>query len=202
MQVGASYQFNFGNNGWPVFVGNLLFKTTTGVSPYDVPVYTVNDTNGQFLAGIAKRLPTGTGFYSLEPSVTIFYPTDPGVIFGNLQYIYNFNNTFNIPNPAGGATVHEKLQPGSGVAGTFGLGFALNDKTSLTFSCQHEHVFGSSAAGRSVPGSSYDFGTFNFGIGYAINRRTSINVGVGVGVGPDAPAAKVLVEVPIRFNGM
>ena len=68
VQLGASYQINSGQNGWPIFVGNLLFKTATGVSPFDVPIITVNDPNGQFLEGLPKKLATGTGFYSVEPS--------------------------------------------------------------------------------------------------------------------------------------
>jgi hypothetical protein len=199
IQLGASYQFNSGENGWPVFVGNLLFKTTTGQNPYEVPIYTVNDPNGQFLEGIPKKLPTGTGFYSLEPSVTVFYATAPGVLFGNIQYIKNFSSTFDVSNPGGGPPNRENLEPGSAVAGTFGLGFALNDKASMTFSYEEEYVFGASANDHAIVGSAYGFGTFNFGLGYTISARTSVNIGVGIGAGPNAPAAKILVEVPMRF---
>lgn len=199
IQLGASYQFNNGDNGWPVFVGNLLFKSATGQSPYNIPIYTVNDPNGGFLEGIGKKLPTGTGFYAVEPSITIFYPTDPGVIFGNFQYIKSFSRGFDIASPGGGAPVHANLQPGGALSATFGLGFALNDKTSMTFSYQHEHVFGSSVDSHHVPGSSYDFGTFNFGIGEMFSERTSVDLGVGIGAGPGAPVAKILIEVPMRF---
>lgn len=198
IQLGGSYQFNNGDNGWPVFVGNLTFKTVTGVSPYSVPIYTVYDNQGSFLGGIQKKLPTGTGFYSLEPSVTVFYPTAPGVLFGNLQYIYNFSRSFNILTSSGGLA-RENLEPGGAVAATFGMGFALNDKASMTLSYQQEHVFGSSANNHAIPGSAYDFGTFNFGLGYAINARTNFNIGVGIGAGPNAPVAKILFELPVRF---
>jgi hypothetical protein len=198
IQFGGSYQFNDGDNGWPVFVGNLTFKTATGVSPYSVPIYTVYDNGGSFLGGIQKKLPTGTGFYSLQPSVTVFYPTAPGVLFGNLEYIYNFSRSFNLLSSSGG-TVRENLEPGSAVAATFGMGFALNDKASMTLSYQQEHVFGSSVNNRSISGSAYDFGTFNFGLGYAISARTNFNIGVGIGAGPNAPVAKILFEIPMRF---
>ena len=206
IQFGSSYQFNSGENGWPVFVGNMLFKTATGQDPYDVPIYNADNTNRNntsdvLLWGIPKKLPTGTGFYSLQPSLTVFYGSAPGVLFGNLQFIQNFSRTFDIPNPGGGST-REQLQPGQAVAGTFGIGFALNDKASMTFSYQEEHVFSSSAGGRQIPGSNYDFGTFNFGLGYAISARTNLNIGVGIGVGPYAPAAKILLEIPTRFNIM
>ena len=199
IQLGASYQFNSGDNGWPVFVGNLLFKTVTGQSPYEVPIFTVDDPNGQFLEGVPRKLPTGTGFYSLEPSVTVFYPTAPGVLFGNIQYIQNFGRTFAVPNPGGGAPISENLQPGNAVSATFGLGFAMNDKASMTFSYEQEYVFGSAVDNQALKGSAYSFGTFNFGLGYTVSARTSVNIGVGIGAGPNAPAAKILVEVPMRF---
>lgn len=202
IQVGASYQFNRGDAGWPIFVGNIIFKTTTGISPYDVPIYTINDPNGQYLEGIQRKMPTGTGFYALEPSVTVLYPTDPGVLFANLQYIHNFGATFDLKNPGGGAAIRTDLNPGDAVAATFGFGFALNENTSMTLSYEQEHVFGATQDGVPIKGSAYDFGTFNFGIGYQFNRRTSVNLGVGVGVGQNAPDAKILLEVPIRFNLM
>lgn len=199
IQFGTSYQFNSGDNGWPIFVGNVIFKTATGQSPYNVPIYNADNTTNQLLFGIPKKLPTGTGFYALEPSLTVFYATDPGVLFGNIQFIKNFSNTFDIPN-AGGSFTRASLQPGTALAATFGLGFALNDKASMTLSYQEEHVFPASAGGHQIAGSAYDFGTFDFGLGYVISARTSLNIGVGIGVGPYAPAAKVLIEVPTRLN--
>ncbi len=200
IQFGTSYQFNSGDNGWPIFVGNFIFKTATGQNPYEVPIYDATNTSDQLLFGIPKKLPTGTGFNALEPSVTVFYPTAPGVLFGNLQYIYNFSHTYDLPNTGGGPGTPVDLQPGMALAATFGLGFALNDKASMTLSYQEEHVFPASAGGAQIAGSAYDFGTFNFGLGYTFTARTSLNVGVGIGVGPYAPAAKVLIELPVRMN--
>ena len=78
----------------------------------------------------------------------------------------------------------------------------MNQHTSLTLSYQQEHVFGASENGAAIKGSAYDFGTFNFGIGYQVNRRTSVNLGVGIGAGPYARVAKILLEVPITFNAL
>jgi hypothetical protein len=199
-QLGASYQINSGDAGWPIFVGNFVLKSTTGVSPFSVPVYTVNDTNGQYLQGISKKLPTGTGFYSAEPSLTILYPTAPGVLFANLLYIKNIAATVDLPNLGGGPPTATALSPGDAVAATFGIGFAMNDQTSLTLSYQQEHVFGAFADRKPIKGSDYDFGSFNFGVGYEISKRVSINLGVGIGAGPNTPVAKILFDIPIRFS--
>lgn len=200
IQFGASYQMNSGENGWPIFVGNLIVKTATGVSPFSVPIITVNDPNGQFLEGIPKKTPTGTGFWAIEPSVTVLYPSAPGVWFANLQYIYNVPARTAIQSTGGGPAIDENLAPGGAIAATFGFGFAVNDRMSLTLSYQQEHNFASAENGSTIPGSSYDFGTFNFGMGYQITQKVGLNVGVGIGAGPNAPAAKILIEVPIRFD--
>jgi hypothetical protein len=199
IQFGASYQLNSGESGWPIFVGNFLFKTITGVSPFDVPVVTVNDPNGNFLAGTPTRLATGTGFYSLQPSVTVLLPTAPGVLFANLQFMHNLARTQPIKDREGASTP-VNLQPGEAPSITFGIGFALNDRAALTLSYQQTHVFTAYANGQAITGSPYSFGTFNFGLGYQISQSTRLNLSVGIGAGPNTPAAKVLLEVPYKFS--
>jgi hypothetical protein len=200
VQGGASYQINSGENGWPIFVGNFLFKTVTGISPFQVPIITLNDPNGQFLSGTPRRLATGTGFYSLTPSVTVLLPTAPGVLFANLQFQHNLERTQPIQDRQGGPPTLVRLQPGEAPAITFGIGFALNDRAALTLSYQQTHVFTAYANGQAITGSPYSFGTFNFGLGYQISQSTRLNFSVGIGTGPNTPAAKVLLEVPYRFS--
>lgn len=200
IQIGASYQINSGTEGWPVFVANLLYKAATGVSPFDVPIITVNDPDGQFLKGLQKKTATGTGFNTFQPNLTVLYPTAPGIFFANLLYVGNLSGTFNLPDPQGGPPTRTTLTPGMAVALTFGFGFALNDRASMSLSYQQEHVFESYQNGRAIQGSSYSFGSFNFGLGYALSERTTVNASVGIGVGPNAPAARLLIEVPYRFS--
>lgn len=198
--AGASYQINSGNDGWPILISNLLFKTTTGTSPFSTPIYTTNDPNGIYIAGIPKRLPTGTGFYALEPNMTILVPASPAVLFANILYGINFSSGVEIANRAGGPATPATIGPGNNITGTFGVGFAVNNRTSMTLSYQQEHVWSSTENGARIPGSSFDFGMFNFGIGFTLNRNMHINVGAGIGVGPNSPAAKILIEIPMRFD--
>ncbi len=200
LQFGTSYQFNSGENGWPILIGNMLLKTATGVSPFQVPIETVNDPNGQFLEGQPKQLATGTGFYAVEPSLTVLMPTAPGVLFANIQDTHNFGRTVGIQSAQGGPATPAFLQPGENPAITFGIGFALNDRAALTFSYQQEHVFTAFEDHQAIQGSPYSFGTFNFGLGYQISQSTRLNLSVGIGAGQNAPVAKVLLELPYRFS--
>jgi hypothetical protein len=200
IQFGASYQFDSGENGWPIFVGNFLFKTVTGISPFEVPIITQSDPNNQALAGTPRKLATGTGFYALTPSLTVLLPTAPGVLFANLQFQHNLARTQPLQNLAGGPATPVSLQPGEAPAITFGIGFALNDRAALTLSYQQTHVFTAYENGQAITGSPYSYGTFNFGLGYQISQSTRLNLSVGIGAGPNTPAAKVLFELPYRFS--
>jgi hypothetical protein len=39
---------------------------------------------------VETQLPTGTGFWAFEPSVTVIYPTDPAVLYTTLNYLTIF----------------------------------------------------------------------------------------------------------------
>lgn len=200
VQAGASYQLNSGESGWPIFLANVLFKSATGTSPFSVPIYTTRDPNGLYIAGIQRKLPTGTGFDTLEPNLTMLIPTSPAVLFANVAYGINFASGVEIANRSGAPPTPATIRPGNFISGTFGVGFAVNNQTSMTFSYQQEHVWPTTENGGAIAGSSFDFGTFNFGLGFAITRGVTVNIGAGIGVGPNNPVAKLLIEVPIRIS--
>jgi hypothetical protein len=152
------------------------------------------------LAGTPKKLATGTGFYALTPSVTVLLPTAPGVLFANLQFQHNFARTQPVQDRAGGPATPVNLQPGESPAITFGIGFALNDRAALTLSYQQTHVFTAYADSKAIAGSSYSYGTFNFGLGYQISQSTRLNLSAGIGTSSNTPAAKVLFELPYKFS--
>lgn len=39
--------------------------------------------------GLPLDLPTGSGFYSVRPSLTWLFPSDPAVFFGSVSYPHN-----------------------------------------------------------------------------------------------------------------
>jgi hypothetical protein len=201
IEFGGSYQINDGREGWPVFIGNLRIKSITGRSPFEVPIFTVNDEpEGRFLRGLERELPTGTGFWAVEPGVTVVYPTDPAVLFASARYIWNAARTVNLPSTTGGAPTRANLDPGDGIGLNFGIGLALNETTSFSMGYEHVHALTSRIEGRNVRGSSYDAGTFNFGLSHRVSERVSLNLGFGVGVTETAPDLRVILRVPIRLQ--
>jgi hypothetical protein len=200
IEFAASYQINDFREGAPVFVGNLRVKTATGRSPFEVPVYTPRDPRGDFLRGLERELPTGSGFWAVEPGLTMIFPTDPAVLFASARYIWNVADTVTLPSLNDGPGARVRLDPGDGLGLNFGIGFALNDATSFTLGYEHVHVLPARQSGQVIRGSAYDIGTFNFGVSYRLTDATSINLGVGVGVTEAAPDLRIGFRLPIRMN--
>ena len=101
MQFGGSYQINSGESGWPIFVGNFLFKTVTGVSPFDVPIITLGRPERSVPGGHPEEAGDRNRVLSAAPSVTVLLPTAPGVLFANLQYVAQSRPDADDPGPAG-----------------------------------------------------------------------------------------------------
>ena len=200
IQLGGSYQLNNGSDTMPAFVANLNFKTATGTSPFSVPIFTSSSPEGIYLQGVDKKLPTGTGFYQLQPSLTVLYPTSPVILFANLKYVYNFARTVHVQNVAGGAATSARLQPGNGFGLAFGMGFSLNDRTSFSIGYEEDQYFNEMQNGQGIKGTAYDAGAFDFGLGYQATQHINANVGVTIGVGPNSPAAEIVVRFPISMN--
>jgi hypothetical protein len=200
IEFGTSYQINEGLNDWPVFIANLRVKSDSGRSPFDVPIYTINDPQGGFTRGLPKELPTGTGFWAIDPGVTVAWASDPAVFFGSLRYIWNVARDVDLQDSAGGPSARTSLDPGDGVGINFGVGFSLNEKSSISISYEHVRISASRSEGRKITGSDFDTGTFNFGLSYRVSDRMSVNLGVGIGVTDQTPDTRILLRVPIRFS--
>lgn len=200
IEVGASYQINNGADGWPFFVANLRFKTITGRSPFDVPIFAASDADGQFRQGLERELPTGSGFYSIEPGVTVIFPSDPVVFFGNIRYIANLGRTVDVANPANGQRTPTKLNPGDGIGVSIGMGFAINERASFSLGYEHTFVLPASQQGQRLSGSSYDSGSFNLGFTYRVSDSVSINTAVSVGTSSTSPDVRFILRVPVRLN--
>jgi hypothetical protein len=190
VEVAAHYQINDGLNDWPFFIANLRYKSTTGTGPFDI---------GRDSSGIPTELATGSGFHGIEPSLTMIYPTDPAVLFANIGYLINLPSDVN--KTVGSATIGE-VDPGDSIGISFGVGFALNEKLSLNLGYQHDFVLETSTEtnGVKVNSETLSVGSVLFGGSYRLNDRVGLNLTVQAGATEDAPDARIIFRVPVRFS--
>lgn len=185
VEAGAHYQLNSGRDGWPFLIGNLRFKSRTGTSPFEV------DTDPA--TGLQTELPTGSGFYALQPSVTMIMPTDPAVFYSNLSYLVNFEHDY------GGQT--GEIDPGDSVSADLGLSLALNEQSSFSLGYSHTTVFKTEQNGREIPNTNnLQVGSFNLGYAYRLSDRYNLNFNLSAGLTEDAPDVVTTFRVPITFH--
>ncbi len=203
VEIGARYQLNNGGADKPYYIAGLRYKSTTGKDPFEVVTDCQTRCIGENVTGtgLPLSLPTGSGFQSLQGSVTWLFPSDPAVFFGNLSYLHNFKRDNvqrlvrnNIREPLG------ELAPGAIIGFNFGMGLALNEKASLSLGYDHSTVGRMKQNGRTVPGSvRTQLGTLLLGYSYRFNDKRSMSVAVGAGVTRDTPDVSLTVRMPFSF---
>jgi hypothetical protein len=203
VELAGRYQINNGGVDMPYFVGGLRFKTRTGRDPFEVVTDCTTRCVGTNATGtgLPLDLPTGSGFYSLQPSITWLMPSDPAVFFGNFSYLHNFKRS-NVSRTvlSGESESLGEIKPGDVFGFNFGMGLALNDKASLSLGYDHSSIARTYQAGQPVPGSvRTQLGTLLLGFSYRINEKRTISVSVGAGLTRDTPDVSLMARMPLTF---
>ncbi|KRE97874.1 acetate kinase [Frateuria sp. Soil773] len=202
VEATARYQFNDGGADRPYYIGWLRFKSRTGKDPFEVTTDCVNRcVQNATGTGLPLQLPTGSGFYSLQPGLTWLYPSDPVVFFGNVSYLHNFPRSGVSRNLLlAGRESLGRVKVGDIVDVSLGMGLALNDKASFSIGYDQSFVGVTRQNGRVVAGSARSvLGSLLIGGSYRFSDKRSMNFTLGVGVTRDTPDATVTVRVPMMY---
>ncbi|MGE0595086.1 MAG: transporter [Hyphomonadaceae bacterium] len=189
VEVSARYQLNNGASGLPIFVAGARLKSDTGRGPFDL----ARDADG-----VATELATGSGFWGLQGSVSMLYPTDPAVLFANVSYLHNFAR--DIDRNVGAVNVGE-VSPGGSIGLSFGFGFALNPRFSYSLGYSHSYVMPTETElnGTLQRSTELQVGTLGLGMSFRATENLTLSTSVDVGVTEDAPDVRVGIRLPYRF---
>lgn len=199
VEIAARYQLNNPKPGSPYFIAGLRVKSRTGLGPYDVN-YDAN--------AISTNLATGSGFWGIDPSLTMLLPSDPVVIFATLDYLANINRNINrdLNNAAGstgGATVTHigNAIPGNSINASVGFGFALNDRFSFSLGYAHSYVLATKVQlnGQYQTSNALQVGAMTMGWSYRLGPNMTLNNSFEFGVTSDAPNLRIVTRLPISF---
>lgn len=203
VELGARYQLNAGGIDKPFYIGTLRLKSRTGTDPFEVVTDCATRCIGTNTTGtgLPLDLPTGSGFYSLQAGLTMLYPSDPAVFFGSVTYLHNFardNVSRTVLN--GEKEFLGTISPGAVIGFNFGMGLALNEKSSFSLGYDHSSVGRTKTNGQVVPGSvRTQLGTLLLGYSYRFSKTTSLSVSVGAGLTTDTPDVSLTVRLPMTF---
>jgi uncharacterized coiled-coil protein SlyX len=203
VELAARYQLNAGGVDKPFYIAGLRVKSRTGTDPFSV----ITDCNTRCIGpnvtgtGLPLELPTGSGFYAVQPSLTFLFPSDPAVFFGSISYMYNVKRHDVTRKVLGG--IEEPLgtiEPGASIGFNFGMGLALNEKASLSLGYDHASMARTRQNGVPVPGSvRIQLGTLLLGYSYRLSDKTTFNLSVGAGLTRDTPDLSLSVRLPMSF---
>lgn len=202
VELAARYQLNDGGVEKPYYVASLRYKSRTGKDPFEV----VTDCNQRCVGntagtGLPLQLPTGSGFHSLQPGLTWLLPSDPVVFFGSFSYLHNFkrdNVSRRVLN--GEEEFLGRIKPGDVIGFNFGMGLALNEKSSFSIGYDHNSVGRTKQNDQTLPGSvRTQLGTLLLGYSYRVTDKTSLSVSVGAGLTRDTPDVSLTFKLPMSF---
>jgi len=203
VELAIRHQLNDGGADKAYYVAGLRLKSRTGRDPFEVvtdcQVRCVGDNASG--TGLPLDLPTGSGFYAVQPSLTWLFPSDPAVFFGSVSYLYNVKRN-NVERQVlnGAMEWLGTIKPGAVVGFNFGMGLALNDKASLSLGYDHQTIGRTKQDGETVPGSvRTQLGTLLMGFSYRLNPKRTLNVTVGAGLTRDTPDVSLSVRMPMSF---
>lgn len=183
------YQVNAGAGGRPVYVAALRVKSDTGEGPFDIE-------RDEF--GVATRLATGSGFWGVEPSLSMLFASDPAVIFANVSYFAHLPRDVNVTE--GDVTVG-RVDPGDSIGAAIGFGFALNPKFSFSLGYRHSYIFPTESELNDTVERSDELqvGALLLGLSYRFDERWSVNGNFEFGVTGDAPDVRMVARIPLAF---
>ncbi len=195
VEFALRYQFNQGGAAFPYFIGSLRGIFPTGKGPFDVDYAPAAEApSGELLQ---EELPTGSGFYGVEPGFLVIFPSDPAVFFVGANYLWRIKR--DVDKWIGNSYVGE-VDPGDSIDVNFGMGLALNERSSFSVAYQHTYIEKTRFDG-DVPSDATDtqLGQLLFGYAYQLSPSTSLNLTLGAGLTRDTPDVEVVLRVPIGF---
>ncbi|HSH47998.1 MAG TPA: transporter [Halomonas sp.] len=201
IELAGHYQLNRGLNGMPFFIGNLRYKSTTGQGPFDIR------RNSE---GTAQELTTGTGFHSIEPSITMLLPSAPAVYFANLGYVFHLEDSVNqsLTKKDGNNIAVGDVDPGDAVRLSFGMAYSINPRTSFTLGYKNDFIgktkteyFDPEKGNKTrVSSQTLNVGSLLLGWSYQINQNVQANLNLELGITDDAPDTTLTLRVPFGMN--
>ena len=178
------YQLNRGERGWPFLVSDLRIKSRTGKGPFEVPLDPAT--------GLQQDLPTGSGFWGIEPGVTAIFPSDPAVFFARGSYLWTIDRE---------TGDFGRIDPGDALGVSFGMGFAINEKASFSLGYEHSIVGKTRQDGRVVAGSdTLHLGSLLLGASFRHGQNRSFHLSLAAGLTDDATDIRLNLRYPISFN--
>ncbi|MNZ47331.1 hypothetical protein D3C78_650460 [compost metagenome] len=201
VNFGVAYKLLDETTTRPDTVLTLRVRAPTGDEPYGIKLRPVP---GNDNLNVPEDLPTGNGVWAITPGISVVKTVDPAVLFANLSYTYNFEESFDDISSQQGVKVPGKIKLGNWWQYGLGTAFALNERMSLSMSfsglvAKESELKPDGGDWQTVTGSYANAGYFNIGMAFAWSNKLTIVPNLQIGLTPDAPDYAFSVKFPYYF---
>lgn len=186
VEAGISWQVLSGRGGVPATVLRLRGRFPTGESAFVIPRETVGAGGEQRLS----RVPTGSGFYGVGPSVTFLWRADPAVLFMGGGY------TFNLERDQG---EYGKIDPGDTIEYFAGVNLALSEQIALNVAFRNQITGKTEQDGIAAPGTDVNDARLSLGTSIGLSPSMSLVVTASAGLTEESPDFNFTISLPINF---
>ncbi|HBS26728.1 MAG TPA: hypothetical protein DD827_06325 [Gammaproteobacteria bacterium] len=194
IELSLRYQITSVKPKKPYYLANLRIKSRTGLDPFQVERrQVVNQEDGNVIGEELLAQPTGSGFWAVQPSITMVYPTEPSVLFGNLSYL------FNLERDLGGTT--GVIDPGDAIGFNFGVGFSVNPRTSFSLGYDHNIVLKTKTPNSGIDATfdTLQIGSLLIGISHVTKSNRNLSVSLGIGVTDQSTDVNLGIKTPFNL---
>ncbi len=205
VSLSANYKLFAESGAVPDTVLTFGVTAPTGQAPYGIDWKVIERGNDQYIRfAVPQKQPTGNGLWQANIGTSVVKTMDPAIIFANLGYIHSFPRSFGDIDTDPQTRTPGRVELGNSYYFGAGVAFAFNDRTSLSLSFSDRLSAKASLRNKNTPwtkviGSDANAATFNMGVTYALNQRTTMVALLGIGLTPDAPDYSITFKVPYMF---
>lgn len=169
----------------PDVILKLRGRFPTGKSPFDV------ETEQTAAGPRLNDVPTGNGFYTINPSVTLVWRTDPVVFFVGGGYHFNLEQKF---------SGFGKIDPGDTVEIFAGLNLSVSERVAVNMTFVNQTTGSTRQDGGRRSGTSFTDARLILGSSIALRPNMSFLLSVGAGLTRESPDYSVTISLPISFS--
>lgn len=175
IDLGVQYKILQERYSIPELIANLGVKFPTGKDRYD----NLN----------LDELPLGTGHWESTLGLTACKTIDPCVIFANIRYTLTWaRNEFN-----------KRIDPGDIFEYTIGLGYAINDKLTISGEVSGALIGKDKEAGEKITNSEANITSLLLGATYLLNSKLNLELITSFGLTDDSTDFVFKWGVPYKF---
>jgi hypothetical protein len=187
IQASAAWQALIGRGALPDVILRLQGTFPTGKDSFEIETESIGAGTRRL-----KEPPTGSGFYSLAPSLTVVWRSDPAVFFASTRYAFNLERTVG----DGFGTV----DPGNTFEMSVGINIALSERVGISISFLDQITDSTTQNGVRSPGTSFNDGRLVLGTSIALGPRVSLIVSAAVGLTQESPDFQFTTSFPMTFK--